>query len=145
MSHLERAIRIAVEAHVGQKDKAGQPYILHPMRIMLRMRTETEMIVGILHDVVEDNNDWSIGRLEQEGFSDEILQAIDCLTRKEDESYENFIARLKGNRLARTVKVADLQDNTNICRIKSIGEQDIERLVKYHGALQLLMDNEDGL
>jgi (p)ppGpp synthase/HD superfamily hydrolase len=145
MSHLERAIRIAVEAHDGQKDKAGQPYILHPMRIMLRMQTETEMIVGILHDVVEDSNDWSIGRLEQEGFSDEILQAIDCLTRKEDESYENFIARLKGNRLARTVKVADLQDNTNISRIKSIREQDIERLVKYHGALQLLMDDEDGL
>jgi len=90
MSTLEKAIRIAAQAHEGQRDKAGAPYILHPLRVMMKMATEAEQITAVLHDVVEDT-DWTMERLRQEGFLGEILAALDCLTRKNGEEYEKFI------------------------------------------------------
>src|SRR6266699_1181216 len=82
MSHLERAIAIAVEAHRGQKDKNGAAYILHPLRVVARVNSEVEKIAAILHDVVEDT-DWTLDRLRNEGFSAEVIQAIDCVTKRE--------------------------------------------------------------
>jgi (p)ppGpp synthase/HD superfamily hydrolase len=88
---LEKAIKIAVEAHAGQVDEAGQPYILHPLRCMLKAETDIQRISAVLHDVVEDT-DWTIGALRAEGFSDAELETIDCLSRREDESYDETAA-----------------------------------------------------
>lgn len=128
---LEDAIAIAAEAHRGQTDKAGAPYILHPLRMMIRMKTEAEMITAILHDVVEDSS-WTIERLREKGFSKEVLVAVECVTNRSGENYEQFIERAGKNLIARWVKIADLEDNMNILRIGEIKPKDLERLEKYH-------------
>lgn len=92
MSNLERAIAIAVEAHKGQKDKSGAPYILHPLRVMGRVNPDTEKIVAVLHDVIEDTR-WTFDDLRKEGFSEDVIQAIDCVTKRDGESYEDFVKR----------------------------------------------------
>jgi len=141
MSTLEKAIAIAVEAHKGQVDKAGKPLILHPLRVMLRMSEETEMIAAVMHDVVEDGG-ISFDYLRQAGFSEAIIAVIDCLTRRDNESYDNFIERISQNILARTVKCADLEDNMNMLRLKKLSEDDIKRLQKYHQAWNRLQEVE---
>lgn len=130
---VEDAISIAAEAHKGQRDKAGAPYLLHPLRMMMRMESEAAMMAAVLHDVVEDT-DWTLERLRAEGFADEVLEAVDCLTKREGETYEEFIRRVEANPIARQVKVADLEDNMNIRRISEIVPKDLERLEKYHKA-----------
>lgn len=131
---LDKAILIAAQAHLGQKDKMGEPYILHPLRMMLRFQSEKEMIAAVLHDVVEDSPDWDFDRLRREGFAEEIIQAVDHLTRRADETYEEFVDRSSQNALARQVKLADLEDNMDLRRIKSLTERDQERLARYHRA-----------
>ena len=90
---LKRAIEIATEARRGQVDKANEPYILHSMRVMDQVDTVNEKIVGILHDVVEKNSQWPLSRLAGEGFSPAIIQAVDAMTRRTGESYEDFVSR----------------------------------------------------
>lgn len=141
MSNLEKAIIIAAKAHQGQEDKAGYPYILHPIRMMLCMSSEIEMIIAVLHDVVEDT-DWTLSDLQKEGFSAEVLEAVDCLTRRDGESYEKFISRVRANPIARRVKIADLEDNMNIKRISNLTEKDMERLKKYHRVWLALAETE---
>ena len=123
---LEKAIEIAVEAHRGQIDKAGKIYILHPIRVMLRGRNEVEQIVGILHDVVEDTP-VTLDMLRLEGFSEEVLDAISCITKNEDEEYADFIDRVITNPLATQVKLYDLEDNMNRDRIPFPTERDEKR------------------
>ena len=127
---LEKAIEIAVEAHRGQIDKAGKEYILHPMRVMLRGRNDTEMIVGILHDVVEDTP-ITIDMLRLEGFSEDILAAIECVTKRRGESYGTFIDRVLTNPLATQVKLYDMEDNMNRDRIPYPTPKDEARFRKY--------------
>ncbi len=142
MATLARAIAIAAQAHQTQKDKSGVPYILHPIRVMLRMGSETEMMVAILHDVIEDT-DWTISRLRTEGFSEEVLQAVACLTRQGNEPYEKFLARISSNALAHKVKLADLEDNMDVRRLNKLTEKDIQRLKRYHRAwLKLQKEGE---
>ena len=136
---VEDAISIAAQAHKGQKDKAGAPYLLHPLRMMLRMNSETAMMAAVLHDVVEDT-DWTLGRLHEAGFSDEVIEAVDCLTHRDGESYEEFVERVRTNPIARQVKIADLEDNMNVRRISQLGAKDLERLEKYHQAWCVLMN-----
>ncbi len=130
MSHLEKAIAIAVEAHRGQKDKNGAAYILHPLRVMARVNCEAEKIAAILHDVVEDSG-WTLDRLRNEGFSAEVIQAIDFVTKREGESYEDFVKRSAANPVARRVKIADLEDNMDIRRMEALMPTDAERLNQY--------------
>jgi (p)ppGpp synthase/HD superfamily hydrolase len=130
MSLLEKAISIAVEAHLGQKDKFDRPYILHPLSVMARVDTESEKIVAILHDVVEDTK-WTFEDLKREGFPDDLLQALDCVTKREGEAYEDFVKRSESNPIARRVKIADLEDNMDVRRLKTVTEKDAERLNKY--------------
>ena len=140
MSRLERAIEIAHEAHRGQRDKAGNDYIDHPMRVMAMGKTMEEKIVGVLHDVVEDAAEWSFERLEQEGFAPEIIEALRCVTkRSEDEPYDKFIARVKTNKLAVAVKLNDLTDNMDIRRLPYLSDKDVKRLKKYLKAYKQLM------
>lgn len=134
---FEKAIRIAVNAHAGQTDKAGAPYILHPLRIMMKMRDEPAMIVAVLHDVVEDSG-CTLDTLRREGFSADIVAAIDHLTRRKAETYEDVISRVRQNRLAVTVKLADLEDNMNTDRLPQPTEQDRARLARYRDAHVLL-------
>jgi (p)ppGpp synthase/HD superfamily hydrolase len=127
---LERAIAIAVEAHKGEKDKYGNPYILHPLSVMHRVSTETEKIVAVLHDVVEDTK-WTFDDLRKEGFSEEVIAALDCVTKREGEPYEEFVRRSASNPVARAVKIADLEDNMDVRRIKTVTAKDAERFNKY--------------
>ncbi len=107
---IEEAIKIAVDAHFGQVDKQGVPYILHPLRVMFAMETEEERIVAVLHDVVEDTP-ITLGYLHDCGFSPEVIAAVDALTRREGEVYTDFTLRAKANPTARLVKIADIKDN----------------------------------
>jgi len=134
MNLLEKAIFIAVQAHAGAKDKAGEAYILHPLRMMMKMRTETERIVAILHDVVEDS-DWTLEALREEGFTEEIVTAVDHLTRRSGEDYEDFVRRAVQDPVARRVKIADLEDNLDQTRLKEPTEQDRARIARYQKAL----------
>lgn len=138
MATLDRAIQIAVKAHRHQTDKYGAPYILHPLRVMQLGRTDEERIVGVLHDVVEDT-EWTFGDLRKEGFSEKIIAALDCVTkRSDDEDYDEFVARTRTNKLATRVKLNDLTDNMDIRRMKEVKEKDLKRLNKYLRAYQLL-------
>ncbi len=135
--NLERAIEIAVSAHKGQADKAGAPYVLHPLRVMMSLVTEEERIVGILHDVVEDS-DWTFERLRDEGFSETVLDALQSVTAMRGEAYEHFIERARANAIGRRVKIADVTDNLDLRRIMEPTERDFERLKKYRAALNAL-------
>ncbi|MBD3222152.1 HD domain-containing protein [bacterium] len=141
MSTLDRAIQIAAAAHEGQTDKARAPYILHCMRVMLRGATAEEMIVGVLHDVVEDT-DWSLAELAEAGFSEIVIQAIDAMTRRDDEPYEDFVRRAARNRIARCVKVFDLEDNMDPSRLARPSAEDLARRKRYEAAHRFLTSGE---
>ncbi len=137
MSLLEKAISIAVEAHRGQQDRAGKPYILHPLRVMARVNTDDEKIVAILHDVVEDTP-WTPEKLAAEGFPSHILEALACVTKHHGETYEQFVERSAVNPIARRVKLADLEDNMDIRRLHEVTEKDLPRLNRYLAAYRRL-------
>jgi len=137
MSTLERAIAIAAQAHAGQTDKAGAPYILHPLRMMLTLETEAERIVAVLHDVVEDTP-VTLDDLRAERFTDEILAALESVTKRDGEDYEAFVLRAGQNPIGRRVKLADLRDNSDISRIPAPTEKDYGRLEKYRRAIATL-------
>lgn len=139
MSTLQRAIEIATEAHKGQYDKAGNDYIGHPLRVMEMGKTENEKIVGVLHDVVEDT-DWTFEALAAEGFSEEVIAALRCVTKlSENENYDDFIDRVKKNPLAVAVKINDLSDNMDIRRLPYLSDKDVKRLKKYLKAYKRLV------
>jgi len=137
MSTLERAIAIAAEAHAGQLDKAGVPYILHPIRVMLRCSGAAERIVAVLHDVVEDTR-WTLDGLRAEGFSEEVLRALDSVTHRASESYEEFVRRAGADPVGRIVKIHDIEDNSDLSRLPQVTERDQARLEKYQRALAVL-------
>lgn len=137
MSTLERAIEIATEAHRGQRDKAGNDYIGYPLRVMAAGKTTEEKIVGVLHDVVEDSN-WTFNLLAIERFSPTIIEALRCLTHDPRESYDRYIARVKGNPLAAAVKLNDLTDNMDIRRLPYLSDKDVKRLKRYLRAYKQL-------
>jgi (p)ppGpp synthase/HD superfamily hydrolase len=135
---LEDAIAIAALAHKGQRDKAGSSYVLHPLRMMMKMKSEKAMMVAVLHDVVEDSKEWTFEGLREKGFSEEVIAALDCVTNRPGEDYGDFIKRVQTNPIACEVKIADLEDNMNIQRINQITPRDLERLEKYHKYWSLL-------
>ena len=134
---LERAIAIAATAHEGQVDKGGAPYILHPLKVMLRVNTLEERIVAVLHDVVEDCG-VSLDDLRKEGFSEAVLTAIASLTKVPGESYEAFVERAAQNPIGRVVKLADLEENSDLSRIAQPSWEDLERVEKYRRAMRVL-------
>ncbi|MGE0133559.1 MAG: HD domain-containing protein [Dehalococcoidia bacterium] len=139
MSDLDTALAIAVEAHRGQVDKAGQPYILHPLRVMARLSTPEERLVAVLHDVVEDSPT-TLDDLRAAGFDEAVVRAVGFLTRREGETYEAFIERVDGDALARRVKLADLEDNMTLTRLRELDERAVERLQRYMRAYRRLTD-----
>lgn len=141
-SPLETAIEIALRAHRGQTDRAGRPYITHPLRMMGRARTADEQVVAALHDTVEDGgpNGVTMATLRDAGFEERILEAVDALTRRKadlfpernrDEPYDEFVERTAAVPLARAVKLLDLQDNMDVSRLDGVSERDAARLDRY--------------
>lgn len=137
MSTLERAIALAATAHAGQTDKVGAPYILHPLRVMLRMTTEEDRIAAVLHDVVEDCG-VTPDQLIAEGFAPAVVEAVGYLTKLtvdgKEEPYDAFIRRVARNPIARRVKLGDLDDNMDLSRIAQPTERDFARIEKYRRA-----------
>jgi len=142
MPELEDALLFAVKAHMGQKDKGGEPYILHPVRVMAAMRTPTERMTAILHDVVEDTR-FTIEDLRYMKYPEEVLDTLACLTRDHGETYEDFIKRAASNPVARKVKIADLEDNMKISRLEILNGGDMKRLNKYTRSWRYLISREE--
>lgn len=142
MATIEKALQIAARAHEGQLDKHGQPYILHPLRVMAAVEGEEARIVAILHDVIEDTS-VTVDDLRREGFSEAVLESLDRLTHRQGEPYADYVIRCKDHEIARRVKLADLEDNSQpsraILRPDRI-EPDIERVRKYLLAYKFLTD-----
>lgn len=140
---LERAIEIAVEAHAGQRDKAGAPYILHPFRVMMACDSADARIVGVLHDVVEDSA-WTFERLADEGFSTDVLAGLAAVTKRpeekgSDDGYFAFCRRATGHPLGRVVKRSDLLDNLDVGRLGAeVTDGDLKRLERYRKALAIV-------
>jgi len=143
MNLIEIALEIALEAHRGQTDKAGESYILHPLRLMHKMTSEDEKVTALLHDVIEDFS-YTPSKLRDKGIPEQIIEAVLCLTKQSGETYENFILRAKENELAKAVKKADLEDNINILRLNQVSQEDLNRLKKYHNAWHELKNISQG-
>jgi (p)ppGpp synthase/HD superfamily hydrolase len=131
--NLGIAIALAAEKFKNKTDKAGQPYILHCLRVMNKMNhNDFElMCIAVLHDVVEDT-DVSISNLYEMGFSTRICQAVYVLTHSKGESYDTYIKCVATNSDAVKVKLADLKDNSDITRLKGLTKADFDRMEKYH-------------
>jgi (p)ppGpp synthase/HD superfamily hydrolase len=127
---IEKAFGLALKAHLNQKDRYGQPYIFHPVRVMIKMDNEKEKVVAILHDVIEDS-EFTYQDLCDSGFSPEIIDAVASISKQDDEEYFDYIKRVMENPIAVKVKLGDLEDNMDIRRIEIISENDIERLKAY--------------
>lgn len=138
MTHLESAIIIATNAHMGQFDKAGAPYILHPLRVMMRMPTIEGKIVAVCHDLIEDTS-ITLRDLVYEGFTDQVVCAIDSMSKCENEPYNDYLDRVISDKLASECKLEDMRDNSNIYRLQKIAKRHLEMIAKYHkGALRIL-------
>jgi (p)ppGpp synthase/HD superfamily hydrolase len=141
---LEDAIEIAAKAHRGQLDKAGQPYILHPLHVMMQCRhNEDVRIVAVLHDVIEDGVQGYRDFIINTGFRQEIIDALDCLTHDKKEDYFDYISRIKTNSLAKEVKLLDLKHNCDLERLQKVTYIDLKRVAKYKKAINILLDIEE--
>lgn len=137
ISIVEKAYLIAKNAHSGQVDKAGLDYIKHPETVASFVDTDEEKAVAYLHDVIEDT-EFTLLDLENHGFSKDILEAIDILTKKEGQDYQSYLELVKSNHLARNVKLADLKHNSDLTRLKNVTPKDLERQKKYQSAIEFL-------
>ena len=137
-----KAMNICFHAHKDQTDKSGVPYVFHPFHVAECMKNEDSTVTALLHDVVEDT-DWTFERLQEEGFGENVIEALRLLTHKDgifsEEDYLKYVAALKENPIARAVKIADLEHNSDLTRFGTdITERDIMRAAKYQKALLLL-------
>ncbi|MBN9409191.1 MAG: bifunctional (p)ppGpp synthetase/guanosine-3',5'-bis(diphosphate) 3'-pyrophosphohydrolase [Burkholderiales bacterium] len=141
MSTLERAIAIAAQAHAGQLDKGGQPYILHPLRVMLRCSTPDEQIAAVLHDVIEDS-EVNLDDLAAEGFSNTVVAAVDALTKRPGETRIQAAHRAAAHPVAKTVKLPYNADNTDLTRIQHRTDKDRKRMEDYIVVRQILLGGQ---
>ena len=135
--NLTKAVFLAAQAHMTQRDRGGHSYILHPMRIAMRLRTNDEelMAIAMLHDAKEDGG-VTDQQLRDEGFSDRVINALNLLTHDKSVSYETYIENMAGCLDALRIKREDLKDNSDITRLKGVRQKDIDRTVKYQKAFQ---------
>ena len=132
-----KASKLAYKMHHGQTDRAGVPYIFHPLHLAEQMETEETTIVALLHDVIEDTS-LTIDHLAKLGFSKQVIEAIGLLSKSDDTPYFEYINSLKFNEIARVVKIADLKHNMDLTRLKKVTDNDLSRHEKYRIALQIL-------
>lgn len=137
----KKALRICFDVHKEHMDKSGMPYVFHPFHLAEQMNDEVTTVVALLHDVVEDS-DVTFEDLEKEGFDRVVVDALKLLTHKDDSVlYLDYVAKIKGNPIAKAVKLADLKHNTDLSRLDVIDEKALKRRQKYLDAIQLLEDN----
>lgn len=134
---IDIALAISKKAHAGQVDKAGVDYIQHPLYVASQVETEQEKAVALLHDVLEDS-DITAADLLAYGLSNEVVTAVQTLTKKKGQSYQDYLEKVKSNNLARVVKLADLKHNSDLSRLKSVSDTDRERVEKYKKAIYYL-------
>ena len=134
---LVTAIEIATNAHGEMIDKSGQPYLMHPLRVMMEQTTDAARMAGVLHDVVEDT-EITLQDLRTAGIPENSLAAIALLTHDDETPYDEYIEQLKPNSIARSVKLADLRDNMNVLRLPGFTAKDLKRLKKYRRAYEFL-------
>jgi (p)ppGpp synthase/HD superfamily hydrolase len=135
----KKAIKLSFQAHAGQLDKCGLPYVTHPLHLAEQMPDEDCTVAALLHDVAEDT-DYSLEDLGRMGFPPRALEAVALLTHDPAEPYLDYVARVKQNPVARTVKLADLRHNSDLTRLDKVTEQDLARVEKYAAAIRLLED-----
>lgn len=137
---LGRAIAIAAKGFQDRQDKAGEPYMLHCLRVMNNLHTRDKELqsIAILHDCVEDGVCTIDELMHEHKFSFRVLSAVDLLTHRKGVSYEDYIKGIAGNEDARLVKIADLKDNSDISRLKGLSKKDFDRIEKYHKAYTYL-------
>lgn len=140
----DHALQIAIKAHEGQTDKSGRNYVMHPIRVAERCKDPQAKIVALLHDTIEDTF-VTAEYLREEGFPEEIINGVLSVTRRDNESYEAFVQRAAENAIGREVKIADLEDNMDVRRLKEITDEDVRRLRKYLRAWQYLFKIGDNL
>lgn len=129
---FDKAMFYAARGHLGQRDRGGHAYILHVMRVAMRLRTNDEelMSIAVMHDLVEDGEiTWT--ELIKAGFSDRVINGLRCLTHQAGDSYDEYIEKMRGNLDALLVKREDLRDNSDITRLKGLRQKDFERMEKY--------------
>lgn len=136
---LQIALRIAMKAHRGQLDRGGQPYIFHPLKVATMTSSFDEFVTALLHDVIEDS-DYTADDLRADGIPEHIMEALCLLTHDKDEPYMDYIRKIKGNDLARAVKLADLKHNSDLSRLAEITDRDRARAEKYKQAIKLLAE-----
>ncbi len=136
-----KAITVAYNAHQGQLDRAGLPYILHPLHVAEQMKDEDTCVVALLHDVIEDT-DLTLENLREYGFTEAQIEGVRVMTREEDEDYFEYIRSVKTNPLALAVKLEDLKHNSDVTRIIEITDKDLQRLEKYKKAMEILLSDE---
>ena len=136
-SQSEKAYEIAKKAHLGQVDKAREDYIKHPEKVASFVKTDEEKAVAYLHDVIEDT-ELTLEDLSEYGFSKEVIEAVDIITKKRGEDYQSYLNSVKKNKLARAVKLADLRHNSDLTRLAKVTEKDIKRKEKYQKAIDFL-------
>ena len=133
----KKAMLFAYRAHLNQYDKSGMPYIFHPFHLAETMPDEITAATALLHDVVEDTP-VSFSDLEQEGFPEEVIDALRLLTRQDDQDYFEYVTHIKNSPIARAVKIADLKHNSDLSRLDRVDEKAVKRLKKYQKSLEIL-------
>lgn len=130
MSTIEKAIALAAQEHAGDTDKAGEPYIFHPLRLMFMFSKLAEKMAAVLHDVVEDTR-ITLVDLQEMGFTQEVIDAVEALTKRDGENRMDAAKRAAKNEIALVVKLADVTDNMDLNRIENPTEKDFDRLKEY--------------
>lgn len=135
----KKALKLCFDAHKEQLDKSGLPYVFHPFHLAEQMQTEETTVVALLHDVMEDT-EYTADDLAKMGFDGEILKALLLLTHEDSVDYMDYVAKIKTNPIARAVKLADLNHNSDLTRLDVVDQKALERKEKYQKAIELLID-----
>lgn len=138
----KKALKLCFEAHKNQTDKSGMPYVFHPFHLAEQMDGEASVCAALLHDVVEDAG-ITIDDLKEQGFPPEVTDAVALMTHDDSEAYLDYVRRIKSNPVARRVKLADLNHNSDLSRLDNVGYSALKRVEKYKKAICLLEDTDD--
>ena len=139
----KKALKLCFAAHKDQTDKSGMPYVFHPFHLAEQMPDENTTIVALLHDVIEDTP-YTLDELRAMGFNEQVLEALALMTHDKQIPYMDYVAKIKGNKIARTVKLADLKHNSDLSRLYNVDEKAMKRIDKYRQAIALLSEPDPG-
>ena len=137
----KKAMTVAYNAHHGQTDPSGVPYIFHPLHLAEQMADEVTTAAALLHDVLEDTP-ITLEDLRKEGFPESVLKVVELLTHREEVPYLDYVRALKGNPAAKAIKLADLTHNSNVTRLNEVTAEDIDYLARYRAAFEILQSGE---